>query len=127
MGRKNIIISVAIVVVVAVGGYAYMNYYNMSAAPSVVSNKNTISYTEEGFQPGLIAIKFGESVTFTNYSNQPLLIGFGEHMNHAAYPDKKTHPTLGSGQSDTITFPSMGEFDYHNHFVDEDRGKVIVQ
>ena len=87
---------------------------------------HTVNYTNKGFEPKELTIKAGDMVTFKDNSSHELMTAFGEHASHDEYPDGEAHPTIGKGESETITFPKTGTFDYHNHHLEEDEGSIIV-
>jgi plastocyanin len=85
-----------------------------------------VSYTDDGFANKL-TIKANDQVVFTNNSSEALLVTFGEHGNHAEYPDGKDHPMIAKGMTDTITFPKAGTYEFHNHYLDEHTGEIVVE
>jgi plastocyanin len=97
--------------------------YTVTDAPSVAE----FVYTKDGYSPKTVTIKAGETISFINKSEIETQPSFGEHMNHAAYPDKKVHPSLKMGESDKITFPEAGTFEFHNHHNEDHKGTVVVE
>ena len=118
---------------------------NVVATPPVEENNDTairipnevVMYTDKGFSPSTITIKQGTKVTFVNNTTNKMWVASDEHPTHTEYDGKtKTEhcpDTLGtafdqcaSGSTYTFTFNKVGSFDYHNHSVASDGGKVIV-
>jgi plastocyanin len=110
---------VAVIAVLA-GAYFGWSYYMGGAAP-------TVTYTDAGYAPGSVTIKAGTAVKFVNNAGGEMHTAFGEHASHDEYPDLIAHESMSVGQSDSITFPLTGSFEYHNHHNEEHVGTVIVE
>ena len=134
---------IVVIVVVVFGGYMLMNRDAVEDTNSMQEMENEMNqaggseetapdvvlYGDAGFAPKTVTIRTGETVEFMNGSKQDLHVSFGEHLDHDAYPDKKTHPNLpkNGAFTDIITFPTAGTYEYHNHHNEEHTGVVVVE
>lgn len=137
----KVIFGVVVLIVLVVGYVFISNKQDASALTQQVQDTTqikpiptepqvatySVAYSDSGYAQKELTIKAGDSVTFTNNSTRVLMTAFGEHATHDEYPDKKAHPTLEIGMSDTITFPVAGTFDYHNHHAEDDTGTIVVE
>lgn len=71
------------------------------------------------FNPSILEVKKGESVTFTN----------SDDSHHTATADNSSFDTgnLNRGDMKTILFNKPGDFDYHCTFHQGMRGKITVR
>lgn len=148
--NRNVIIGIVVLVVIAVGGYAYSKSSSPSArsaevstvqptavTPDTTTGAVTVTYTKDGFSPKAISVKVGTKVTFINQSSNRMWVASDVHPSHEGYSGttRSQHcpDTAGTafdqctaGDSYTFTFGKVGTWAYHNHVVDEDEGVVVV-
>ncbi len=97
----------------------------------------TVTYTDSGFSPSTVTIKQGTKVTFVKSGSKNMWVAVDEHPSHMEYSgtSRQEHcpDTVGTsfdqcatGSSYTFTFNKTGVWDYHNHVMASDEGKVIV-
>lgn len=151
---RNTLIAVIVVAVVLIGGF-YI-FRNTTSAPEVSLPGNepgpsgtatateetagaaaTVVYTAEGFSPGTITIKKGETVRFTNEAQTDTWPASAIHPTHGVYPEKSAADCLGSsfdacralktGESWDFTFNHVGTWRYHNHLRANQTGTIVVE
>lgn len=96
---------------------------------------NIIEYTDQGFSPGTITIRKGETVTWVNHSSDAMWVASNPHPVHSGYPEKggcissvfDACVGFEPGKSYSFTFNDIGKWGYHNHSNPADHGVVIVQ
>jgi amicyanin len=83
---------------------------------------NQVTLTDFSFQPSVIKIKAGETVTWTNQDP-------AEHTVTAdiSSPETPDSPNLAKGQTYSFTFNKRGTYAYSCTFHPHMRGKVIVE
>lgn len=97
----------------------------------------TVTYSDSGFSPSIITVKQGTKVTFVKSGSKNMWVAVDEHPSHTEYAgtSRQEHcpDTTGSafdqcatGSTYTFTFNKTGAWDYHNHVMAGDTGKVIV-
>ena len=105
---------------------------------SMQSTANTseveVQYTNAGFEPKVITINKGQTITWTNNSSRSMWIASALHPSHNVYPVKSDDDCLGSSfdactfdKTYSFTFDIVGEWNYHNHVQAGRTGKVIVK
>ncbi len=136
---KKTILWIVVIVIIALGGYYFMNMRNtdtvgtdivpdINQATEIPTAGIQVMYTDTGFEPGALTIKAGQKIEFMNHtSSKDLHVGFGEHLDHSEYPDQIAHPLIKPGGGDIVTFPTAGSFEYHNHFEEGHTGTVAVE
>lgn len=86
----------------------------------------TVSYTEAGFNPGVIEVKLGSTVTFVNNSNRELSVastdigGFGVTL-------LNQKGSIARGGTFSVTFTGTGTWHYMNRLWQRDGGNIIVK
>ena len=94
-----------------------------------------VSYTDNGFEPGLTTLKQGETVRFTNNSSEPLWVA-ADVFAGAIYP--RTMQTCGSSDLDScapiqpmdfweFTFDAAGEWELVNNLEKTKSASVKVE
>ena len=150
---NKIIIAIAVVVVVIVGGY-FLGRGVLRSTPSASEpstsqqpsqqspesqtpaiNENVVIYTDSGYSQSTLTIQKGETVTFKNQSSRSMWTASGVHPSHTLYPT--TGGCLGStfdacsgiqpGDSWSFKFDVSGTWKYHNHLRPGDTGTIVVQ
>ena len=105
--------------------------------PITQSSSIEVTYTDNGFEPKEITISKGQTVTWTNNSNQGMWVASSLHPAHNIYPEKSDNDCLGSsfdaceakqpGESYSFTFNTKGGWGYHDHLYAGKVGVVIVE
>lgn len=110
---------------------AYSVYFPIKAgqATSLDMNQNGIVYiTSEKVIPQNIKIKKGGSVTFYQVDESLHGMASGPHPTHTKYPPLNIG-YLKKGESQTVVFPIVGSFGFHDHINDTNtnlQGKIEV-
>jgi len=101
-------------------------------------NTSMVTYTSSGFLPGTVTIKVGETVQFVNKSSgTEMWVASDSHPSHTVYSgttkDSHCPDTAGTafdqctpGNTYSFTFQKIGTWGYHNHFLSDDKGTIIV-
>ncbi len=81
---------------------------------------HVVTYTGSEFTPSIVVISRGDTVQFTNVSNQPMRITSRSHssLNQAQ--------ATGNGGSFTFTFSETGEWSFYNAESPTRQGRVVV-
>jgi plastocyanin len=86
----------------------------------------TISYTDSGFNPGVIEVKLGSTITFVNNSSKELSVastaigGFGVTL-------LNQKGSINRGGTFSVTFTGTGTWSYMNRLNQRDGGNIIVK
>lgn len=86
-----------------------------------------IALTPEGFSPGEVTLKPGDSVKFTTTTNQPFWPASDFHPTHGIYPEFDPQEPIEPDKSWTFQFLKTGRWKFHDHLQPVFRGVVIVQ
>lgn len=99
------------------------------------SGENAIEITSSGFEPRILTIDAGDTVTFVNREARPSWPASTVHPTHTIYPEGGG--CLGSafdacrglreGESYSFTFDIEGSWDYHDHLRPSLVGTIIVR
>lgn len=138
-----------VIIVVVVSGIWYMlknkgqekqSQTSQSPAPSTQQptqkiQENIVTYTNSGYEPSILTVKDGTSVTFKNNSTHSMWTASNDHPTHRLYPE--SGGCIGSkfdackgimpGESWTFKFDIAGTWKYHNHLEPGDTGTIVVQ
>lgn len=130
---KNIIIVIAVVLV---GWIGYSMIYPRQKTPSKTENNApaaeapaaavVVAYENNAFNPGVLNVKAGTTVTFRNNGVSAIRIPSGPHPVHTSFPEFDSD-TLQPGESYNFTFTNPMTLKYHNHYNPEAKGQVIVE
>ncbi len=129
--KKIVIIALAIL---AVAGAAFM-FTNKSddktateTPPSVASDASgaVITYTDNGFTPSSSTVSSGTTMTIKNESSNSLQFSSNDHPTHTNNPELN-EPTIGPGDTQTLTVTKKGTQGYHNHLNPSHTGTIVVQ
>lgn len=88
--------------------------------------KNTVEYTDKGFDPKSITVKAGTKVTWKNIGDKPMWVASAPHPAHTDLPGFDQLKSTGKDSSYTFTFTKPGSWKYHNHVMASDFGVVMV-
>jgi plastocyanin len=96
--------------------------------PTVVlsQKKAGVSYTDNGFTPGVITVKAGTAVVFTNNSKITMWVASAVHPTHQELPGFDELKSVNNGGTYEYVFTKTGTWKYHNHMLPDDTGVVIV-
>lgn len=154
MNTKALVSIIAVVAIVAVGGYLL---YQNSATPNAnlgsqdnnspatdttpIPTTHEIMYGDTGYSPSPLTVKVGDTVVWKNQSSTNVWTGSAMHPAHTVYsgttlqqhcPDADNAAfdqckAEGPGTTWSFTFNKVGEWGYHNHVKANHFGKIIVQ
>lgn len=85
----------------------------MAASP--VNGQNVVTYKDGVFSPGVVKIKAGQTVTFTNEGPGVMWVASNPHPTHTDYPGFDARREYNVGESYSFTFTKVGSWGYHNH------------
>ena len=106
----------------------------------VSSVAGVVAYTNGGFNPRIIEVRMGESVTWINESSRNMWVASAIHPTHKVYDgtslrkhcnDAGVTPfdaceSMSSGAEWSFNFDQLGEWGYHDHVNAFRTGKVVV-
>jgi plastocyanin len=131
---KKTIIIILIIAAVLVGGYFLIARGYKSPAPNPNPNPNTpsgavatdkVTIKNFAFDPPIITVKSGTTVTWTNEDAAAHQVASDPHPTHTDLPGLISDP-FAQGQTYSFTFTKVGTFGYHCHIHPSMTGKVIV-
>ncbi len=97
------------------------------AAPPEVAGKN-VTYNAQGqFEPNVLTVKAGTTVTWKNMSASPLWVASNPHPVHTDLAGFDAKTDIRTGETWSFTFTKPGNWGYHNHLQPFTTGTVIVQ
>lgn len=96
-------------------------------APGTASANNLVAYNNDGFNPKVIIIKAGQSVTFENISDLIMWVASNPHPAHTDLSGFDERSPVPNGGKYTYTFTTVGTWGYHNHTNPSHGGKVVVE
>ena len=145
------IIWLVTIIIVAVGGYFILRgdeaLAPLAETPAELPTEtgetttHTIVYTANGYSPGQLTIKVGDTVIFKNESQMEMWTASAMHPTHKVYPGSGIEKcgtaeaakifdacaAIASGGEWSFTFTEAGTWAYHNHLQSNHFGKVIVE
>lgn len=136
MTTKWIIVSVISALLVYGFVYYYLPSNKAALSPSALPvTDHTVTYTDAGFSPNVLATTKGATIVFINASSKDIRIASNPHPLHDEYPtmggcissifDSCTN--IAPGQSWSFTFVDTGTWGYHNHLNPGNLGTIIVK
>jgi hypothetical protein len=97
-----------------------------SAAAQCVTG-GAIQVTTTTASPSCLAVPLGGGLTFTNSGSELVTIRSNPHLTHGSCPELDTLPTLGAGESVSVTMPSTAKScGYHRHETGAPLGSIRV-
>lgn len=94
----------------------------------IASNaEQTVTFSDEGFQPEELRVAAGTTVTFENASSRDIWVASDPHPSHTDLPEFDAQRGYAPGESYSYTFDEVGEWGYHDHLRSFDTGIVIVE
>lgn len=126
--------SILIISVILVSGCLENNQTTTTTTPPLSDNPK-INITSEGFEPNVISIEQGKTVTFVNKDTQKHWPASDVHPTHKDYPEKggcigsafDACKGLPQGENYSFTFEKKGEWTYHDHLNPSMKGTIIVK
>lgn len=98
---------------------------NSEEAAPTPSERMSITYTDNGFEPADITVKKGTVITVTNESSKSVQFSSADHPTHRENPEMNLQ-TLSPGESDSYTASEAGTWGYHDHIDESQTGTVTV-
>lgn len=149
---KKISIIIAVLVVVAAGGFGIYTLVNKNNTNTVTEHNHadhdhaaeapaeeqtssdliaavesvTITYTNGGFSPKSVTVKTGGTVTVKNDSSRNVQFDSDPHPAHTDNEELNAE-IIKAGASETFTVKQTGTFGYHNHLNASETGTIVVQ
>ncbi|MDP2684915.1 MAG: hypothetical protein Q8P20_07830 [bacterium] len=144
MGQKNTLMIVIIILVVA--GGALLAWYFLQEDEAINTNtatnttttnttlntavekpvKNTVWIMDGSFNPSVVTVKVGDTVTWVNKDDIDRQVASDPHPTHTALPDLESN-ALSVSDVYTFTFDEVGTWFYHDHLNPIQKGTVIVE
>ena len=94
--------------------------------PSPVVSPNTVIYDGKKFYPAILTIKAGTNVHFINKGSVPIWVASDPHPVHTNLLGFNSLGPVKTGAYYGLTFLATGTFGYHNHFLPNQQGTIIV-
>lgn len=131
MRSKGIWITIAVMVVVVLGGLALLNHRSKTADDSQVRQTDqpaagekpltTVTIKDMAFAPGTLTVKKGATVTWVNQDS----------MTHTVTSDTDTQTginssSLAAGSQYSFTFTAAGTYKYHCSLHPSMTGVIVV-
>lgn len=89
-----------------------------------ISQVHFVRYTATGFSPKTLSIKKGDTVTFTNETQNSMSVASDPHPTHTDLSGFDQKGQLGAY---SYTFTTTGTWGYHNHRNASHTGTIVVQ
>lgn len=145
---QRIVIGIILCIVVAAGIYFVQSppvTPTRQLAAAVQANPKApsavITMDDDGYMPGTVTIKAGESVEWVNKSTRDFWPASNIHPTHSLYPDSSIFKCLTpeepnifdaclpieSGTTYSFTFNHVGEWRYHDHLRPNKTGIIRVE
>jgi len=90
-------------------------------------SEHAVAFTNEGFSPETITVEPGETVTWTNQSQEKMWVASSVHPTHNQLPGFDQREGVDESASYSYQFQQKGEWSYHNHLRPTHKGTVIVE
>lgn len=116
---KTTLIVIAVLLVIVVGYFLFRGKYssNQSSSTSAPVSTNSVSISNFAFDPSVISVKAGDTITFTN----------NDGTNHTVTADDGSFDKpISAGQSVTITISKPGTVSYHCKIHTSMKGTINV-
>ncbi len=91
---------------------------------SMGMNVQTVTYTNEGFEPATLEVGVGAMVHFVNESNTEMWVASDSHPAHTDLP---TFDQFKTGDMFMYIFEEPGTWEYHDHLNPTAIGKITVK
>ena len=90
------------------------------------SEDRVVTFDGQNFNPKMVAVHVGHTVTWINQSNQNMWPASDPHPYHTDCPGFDAKQPVGPGQSYSFTFTVAKDCPYHNHLQTGTTGVVTV-
>ncbi len=111
------------------------------AASESNTNEHTVEITSDGFNPSVLVVSSGTTVTFVNAYSVHSWPASDAHPTHRAYPGSDINKCnsvarnsifdactrLEQGESYSFTFNERGSWKYHDHLNPRNTGTIMVE
>lgn len=129
MNIKNI--SIAVVIIVLIGGYLLMTNDSKTLNTSVTTDTlgeatATIVRTKSGYEPKELTVKKGDIVAWTNESGEFHWPASDLHPTHGVYPEFDPLKPIASGDTWKFKFDKVGVWKFHDHIRANKVGTITV-
>ncbi|MFA5933835.1 MAG: hypothetical protein WC795_01250 [Candidatus Paceibacterota bacterium] len=92
-----------------------------------INEEPVVTYTDNGFSPGVLTVAIGTKVKFINESNGGMWVASAPHPTHTALPGFDEKMAVQKGGTYEYTFTKEGTWKYHNHVSANHYGSIIVK
>lgn len=89
------------------------------------SERTTIAFTGNGFEPSQVTVKRGTVITIKNDSSRSVQFSSDDHPAHRDNTEMNMQ-TLAPGESGSYTTTTAGEWGYHDHLDESKTGTITV-
>ena len=96
-------------------------------AEPILPMQAAVRYASGKFNPQVVKVKRGGTVTFVNSSAESFWPASGVHPTHEIYPEFDAREAIPAGASWSFTFDEDGTWRYHNHLNPGAVGAVVVE
>lgn len=107
-------------------GYNAATSSTQSQTTTTAQQQNTVTLTQNGWEPGTLTIKAGETVTWVNKSGEDATVNSNPHPTHTDYAPLNLG-SLSNNNSLSLQFPKSGTYGYHNHLNPSEAATIVVQ
>jgi plastocyanin len=114
-------IVLALISVLIIGGASAV-YFAVQKNPS----GNVIVFDGNTFSPAQLTIAHGDTVVFSNKSDEPFWPASNLHPSHLVYGEFDPKKPVEAGGSWSFTFTKDGEWGYHDHIKSTIKGTITV-
>ncbi len=91
-----------------------------------VMERTVVTYADGGFNPKIVTVSVGTTVTFMNDSSGAMWVASDIHPTHQLLPGFDELNSVSKGGSYEYTFVKVGTWTYHNHMNPSVKGTVVV-
>lgn len=126
--KKSVIIGLTVFVSI-VGVFLLTTQSAKSPEPTLkteASAENTITYTDNGFEPDSLTVAAGDAVGIKNESSKSLQFSSDDHPTHTKNSELN-RGVLTPGKKLTFEVIIIGTYGFHDHLNDENTGTLIVE
>ena len=135
--KKTVIIIILIIIIIGAVGFSIYYWFKeptVNENVNIVTNipyaniavDNEVVIMNASFNPSILTIKKGESVTWTNRDRYQRWVISDPHPQHDALPDLDSGKLL-LNDSWSYTFNEVGEWGYHDELNPIKKGIIIVE
>lgn len=115
MEKKNTIIVIAAILIVAIFGGAFLVFNKNSGQKTPAASGFIVKMTVEGFSPAELTIKKDQTVTWVNTTKEFHWPASNLHPTHGIYPEFDPREPIAPGQTWSFRFDKVGAWRCHDH------------